>query len=139
MDLYCPPLVSHPFALKLVAEATDLALKKRLAIVSCVVDTTGRVKAKLSMDGAPLIAETLVEQKANTALLSLSSGDFGAAVENNPAHRESFSSLDKITLLGGGFPLFNDGQLVGAFAVAGALPEQDAEIAQLAMSALQVG
>ncbi|MCY4044927.1 MAG: heme-binding protein [Cellvibrionales bacterium] len=137
MDLYCPPLVSHQFALKLVAKATDLALKEHLAVVSCVLDTTGRVKAKLAMDGVPLIAETLVEQKANTALLSISSGDFGEAVEANAAHRESFSSLDDITLLSGGFPLFKEGQLVGAFAVAGALPEQDAEIAQCAMQALK--
>ncbi len=139
MKLFYPPLVSHQDAMRLVTSAVDFAFERKLAIVSCVVDTTGRIKAKLSMDGAPVIAETLVEKKAKTALLSMDSHAFFQAIKSDAAKLHSFAALNDITFLAGGSPLVYDGQLVGAFAVAGALPEQDADIAAQALKIIQGG
>lgn len=136
MKVFHTPLIGHETALRLVATATDIAEQKGLAIVSCVIDTSGRAKAKLSMDGAPAIADTLVEQKAHTALFGMESAAFGEAIEGDIKGLHSFSSLETLTLLPGGFPLFHEGKPVGAFAVGGALPEQDVEIAKMALAAI---
>lgn len=117
--------ISHTSALELVNKAVEHAQTMKIAISACVVDVHGRVKAKVVMDGAALIADELVERKARTALLGMASGDFGRAVQGLPDIAQSMLQLPQITLLGGGYPLYADGVLAGAFAVGGATVEQD--------------
>lgn len=130
--------ISHDSALQLVTAAVNAAQDMQIAISACVINVHGRVLAKVSMDGASLIADELVEKKARTALSGLSSADFGLAVETLPAIRDSMLQLSGITLLGGGFPLRANGVVVGAFAVGGALLDQDIACAMQAMAALDL-
>lgn len=131
--------IAHVSALDLVNKAAEVAVGMNIAISACVVDRHGRVKAKVVMDGTAIIADELVERKARTALLGISSSDFASAVQDLPDIARSMLQLPQITLLGGGYPLYHEGVLVGAFAVGGATVEQDmacaAEVlASLAMS-----
>ncbi len=133
MNTYCPKLVSHTEAAKLVQAATAVAEDMGIAIVSVVIDRHARVKAKIAMDNVAVIAESLVEKKANTALLGLTSEAFSASIQPQASQFHSFVSHQDLTLLPGGFPLMVDGELIGAFAIAGALPEQDVSCAKAAM------
>jgi uncharacterized protein GlcG (DUF336 family) len=117
--------ISAGAALALVNKAVTVAAEMQIAIAACVVDGNGRVKAKVVMDGASLIADELVEKKARTALLGLPSDQFALAVNDTPAISHSMLQLSSVTLLGGGYPLYDNGVLVGAFAVGGALIDQD--------------
>jgi uncharacterized protein GlcG (DUF336 family) len=126
--------ISHVFALELVTQSVKQAQTLQIAISACVVDVHGRVKAKVTMDGAALIADELVEKKAKTALLGLSTADFAQAVKDLPDISQSMLQLQPITLLGGGYPLFDNGVLVGAFAVGGATVEQDMQCAEAVLA-----
>lgn len=128
--------ISHESALQLVTAAVNTAQQMQIAISACVVNSHGRVLAKVTMDGAALIADELVEKKARTALGGLSSQDLGAAVEALPAIRDSLLQLPGITLLGGGFPLYREGEIMGGFAVGGALVDQDIACAKQALATL---
>ena len=125
--------ISHHGALQLVNKAVNFASKANFSISVCVIDSHGRVKAKVTMDNASLIADELVEKKARTALLGLSSADFADAVKDVPPVMHSMLALADITALGGGLPIIVDGQIVGALAVGGALPDQDIACAQHAL------
>jgi len=127
--------ISCETALAWVQEAFTQAKAQQLSIAACVVDINGRVKAKAVMDGAQLIADELVERKAKTALLGLSSQDLANAVEPSPAVVASMTSLAPLTLMGGGFPIVHEGQVIGGFAVGGALVEQDIALAESVMAA----
>ena len=126
--------ISHAAALNLINNAVLVATEMSIAISACVVDRNGRVKAKLTMDGASLIADELVEKKAKTALLGLPSEAFAQAVKDLPEVAHSMLQLEPMTLLGGGLPIIVDNELVGAFAVGGATVEQDIACAEAAIS-----
>lgn len=128
--------IAHVSALELVNKAVEHARAMNIAISACVVDVHGRVKAKVVMDGAALIADELVERKARTALLGMASGDFGRAVASLPDIAQSMVQLPQITLLGGGYPLHANGVLVGAFAVGGGTVEQDTACARAVLDGL---
>ncbi|MCV5824471.1 heme-binding protein, partial [Escherichia coli] len=45
----------------------------------------------------------------------------------------------KVVTFGGGFPLWRDGKLLGGLGISGGSVEQDMDIAQSAMAAINVG
>lgn len=128
--------ISHGSALALINEAASIATEMNIAVAACVLDAAGRIKAKMVMDGAPVIADELVEKKAKTALLGMGSQDFAGAVQDLPAVRDSMLQLSGMTLLGGGLPLMVDGVLVGAFAIGGGTVDQDIDCAQKVLEKL---
>lgn len=124
-------------ALEIINDTVSEATNMGLHIAACVVDCNGRVKAKVVMDGASIIADVLVEKKARTALCGLSSEDFAGAVGQFDDIRQSMLQLEGITLLGGGYPLIVDGRVVGAFAVGGATVDQDIACAKAVLEKLE--
>ena len=129
--------ISHSSAMQLTQAAEAFAKKKGLTIAACVVDMHGRVKSLVVMDNAPLIADELVVKKARTALVGMSSADFAEAIAPLPAMEKSMLDLQHITLLGGGFPIFNQQQLIGAIAVGGATVDMDIACAEAALQAVK--
>lgn len=127
-------MIASEQALNMVSRAVTQASKMGLHIAACVVDCNGRVKAKVVMDGTSIIADELVEKKARTALSGLSTEDFAEAVEQLDDIKQSMLQLDSVTLLGGGYPLMHEGQVIGAFAVGGATVDQDIACAQAVLS-----
>ena len=129
MQTYQQTHLTYKQAIAMLELTLQFAEQDQLSVAACVVDQNGRVVAKMVMDGTSLIADSLVEQKAYTALLGLSSEDFAKVLQDQPLVRESMLKLAPLTLMGGGLPLYHEGQLVGAFAVGGALVEQDIALA----------
>lgn len=118
-------VISRHCAQALIDAALSQAQIGEVAICAAVVDANGRLKGYMAMDGAPLIAEHLAQQKARSALLGLSTGQLGDAMQNNPAQMLSMGLHESINFLAGGQPIFIDGEVVGALGVGGATPEQD--------------
>lgn len=129
--------ISHSFAAELTAAAVAYAENNSIAIATCVVDIHGRIKSLQVMDGAAIIADDLVVKKAKTALLGLSSQDFAEAVSAVPAIEKSMLELPQITLLGGGYPIIENEQIIAAFAVGGATVDMDIACAEAALDAVQ--
>ncbi len=123
---------------QLLGKTLEQAKAENLNVAACVVSAGGRTLAKFVMDGAPLIADELIERKARSALLGLSSQQFGEILAENVAVRDSMMGLGELTLLGGGLPIMHDGQLLGAFAVGGALVEQDVALAEKVLADFMV-
>ncbi|NRB40075.1 MAG: heme-binding protein [Pseudomonadales bacterium] len=129
--------VSHRSAVLFTQAAVAYASKNQLAIAACVVDVHGRIKSLQVMDGAAIIADELVVKKARTALLGLSSAAFAEAVSAAPAVEKSMLTLPQMTLLGGGYPLIQGEEVIGAFAVGGASVELDIACAEAALDAVK--
>ncbi len=125
MQTYSQINISHVAAMGIAEKAVKFATNMHIAISVCVVDLDGRIKAKLTMDGAPLIADELVEKKARTALLGMSTASFKQWIRENPELMQSFLALENITVVNGGYPLWFKGRVIGAFAIGGGTAEQD--------------
>lgn len=105
-------------------------------MVLSVVDHSGELIETRRMDGALTISVTLAPHKAYTA----------AAVRLPTARLAELSqpglslfgidcNMPKITLVGGGIPLENNGVVVGAVGVSGGSVEQDIAVAQAMLEA----
>jgi uncharacterized protein GlcG (DUF336 family) len=127
------PALSFEMSQALVSAAVTQAEQLGLKVCAAAIDNTGRLKAYLSMDGAPLIAERMVQQKAQTALLGLSSAQLGDAMQGAPAQMLSMGLQPGVNYLAGGVPVFSGDQVIGALAVGGATPEQDEACARAAL------
>lgn len=100
-----------------------------------VVDSAGEAKASLRMDNNSSAAVALVPAKAQTSRTFRSATADLASRIKDPGQIASLVASGG-SLLAGGRPIFENGQLLGAIAVGGGTPEQDDEVARAALKAL---
>ena len=100
-----------------------------------VVDVCGDEKASRRMDGNGAASVALVPAKARTSAAFRAPTADLAARTTDPARIASFTAAG-FSLLGGGRPIVEDGEVIGAIGVGGGSPEQDDEVAQAALLAL---
>ncbi len=117
------------------ARAHAKALNKEVAIV--VVDAGGNMillnrdngTGPHNAEAARLKAYTSMSTKSNTLIL-------GRNAKSNP-DTQNLATVSGLLLLGGGVPIFNGNQLIGAIGVAGGGgPENDDNIAKKAVSSV---
>jgi len=115
-------------------------IKKAQAIgvpmVLCVVDQNGDVLDTRRMDGALIVSITLAPHKAYTAAtVRMPTGDLAQLSQPGQPLFGIDSGVPKVTLVGGGIPLRQDGKVVGAVGVSGGSVEQDVAGAQAMVDA----
>lgn len=115
------------------------ATAMNVPITVSVVDAHGNLVLKHRMTGAPLISIEMSERKAYT------SAAFGKATKEITADIQpggplfAFTSVagGRFVAFGGGVPLRDDGELVAGVGVSGGTTEEDIEIVEGALNALQ--
>jgi glc operon protein GlcG len=105
------------------------------AMYILVVDASGEEKASQRMDDNAPASVSLVPAKARTARAFRTATADLAERTTDPARIASFTTAG-FSLLGGGRPIFEGDQLIGAIGVGGGSPEQDDEVAGAALRAL---
>ncbi|QYU68234.1 heme-binding protein [Leptolyngbya sp. 15MV] len=113
-----------------IAKARDL--KKAMCIA--IVNEAGQLKAFHAMDGAPHLAIQIAQDKAYTA------SSFGIAthvwwdfIKNDPPLLHGIVHTPRLVIFGGGYPLMEDGQMIGAIGVSGGHYADDMEVARAAL------
>jgi len=100
-----------------------------------VIDVGGDLKAASRQDGNSGASPVLAPIKAKTALAFRTSTATLAERTTDPIRAQSFLAAG-FTLLGGGVPIVQGEQVIGAVGVGGGSPEQDAQIAQAGVDSL---
>lgn len=129
-------LITAACAQTLVAVAKDQAVNLGISVSIAVMDASGALKAFLQMDGAPAVSESLAISKARAALLGIATQDLADAVADNTPMAVSLATAEGSTLMGGGVPVFDDGELIGSLAVGGGMVDQDIACAKAAAEAV---
>ena len=129
-------LISCDCAETLIAVARDHAQQVGVNVSIAVLDASGAIKAFMQMDGAPVVSQNLALSKARSALIGLATQDLADAVAENTPMELSLATAEGSTLMGGGIPLFDQGELIGAVAVGGGMVDQDIACAQAAVDAV---
>jgi len=103
-----------------------------------VVDACGQLAAFLRMPGAPLHSVDIAIDKAFTAVsFGLPTHLWAAALqEHSAAVREGIVLRPRFVAFGGGLPVIEAGQRIGAIGVSGGSEVQDQAIAQAGLDAL---
>jgi glc operon protein GlcG len=122
--------ISAATAQKLLEAAESEAAKHSWKENIAVVDTHGDLVAFVRMDGAQLGSIPIAQGKARTATRFRrdTRAFFNAIQTGNPY----ISTLDPTLIASpGGFPLVEDGKIIGAIGCSGATGDQDAEICKV--------
>ncbi len=131
--------ISTQVAQRMIAAAEHKAQELGLRIATAVVDESGILKAFSRMDGAPLVAVGISVKKGVTAVgFGMPTGkpwhDF---VKDDPILLHGYQSIEQFTMFGGGFPIYVDGQLVGAIGVSGGHYSKDEECARAGLAVIE--
>jgi uncharacterized protein GlcG (DUF336 family) len=85
------------------------------------------------MDRALLLCGQLAEDKAYTAVaFGIPTHEWWDTVRDEPALLHGVIKTDRLIIFGGGMPIVDAGELIGAVGVSGGSPEQDRAIAESA-------
>ncbi|MEM1309791.1 MAG: heme-binding protein [Cyanobacteria bacterium P01_H01_bin.153] len=134
MYLRQTPELTHAAALIVLQGAIAKAEAMNVPQCIAIVDTGGNLLAFIRMDGAKVLSQLSATQKAITAASSrVPTGGVSADVETKLA----LATGGQLTNLKGGLPIVIAGQVVGAVGVGSGTGDQDVEVAQAGIAALQ--
>ncbi len=125
-------------ALNALNLAVDKARELGIAIVFALVDRHGNTILHYRMPGALLVSTHLALQKAySAAALKMPTHELNQAVQpGQPLYQLEASCAGKIVSFGGGYPILNQHNLIGALGISGGSVEQDMQIAQAVLQGI---
>ena len=116
-----------------IAKAKQLG--HQMSVVVC--DEGGAEKLAYRMDGASSSTLKIAHDKAYTsASHSMATHALWDFIKNDPPLQHGLPSMPNIVVFGGGYPILEDGQVVGALGVSGAHYSDDMEVARAGLSAI---
>lgn len=114
------------------AAAKSVELKLKMSIAVC--DEAGHLKAFLRMDGAGLLSLQIAQEKAKTAVsFGLPTHVWYDFIKNDPPLLHGIVHQPGLIIFGGGYPIKEDGQVIGAIGISGGHYSQDMEVARAAL------
>jgi uncharacterized protein GlcG (DUF336 family) len=119
-------------ATKLIEAAEQHAEEIGVPSVIAVSNSEGNLIAQHRMDGAWLPSVNISRNKAYTSAgLEMPTHELAEATEpGGPLYGLQTTDKGRIIIFGGGFPLEDNGSVVGAIGSSGGMPDEDVEIAQ---------
>jgi len=132
------PTLSAEASQLIIAAAEAKAAELGLAASIAVLDESGILRAFKRMDGAALVTVSSSQDKAYTAVgFGIPSHAWYPMIKDDPALLNGVpSAIDRLVIFGGGIPIKVDGDLVGGVGVGGGSHQQDREVAEAGLAAL---
>jgi glc operon protein GlcG len=133
--LHARPLLTLADVDRIAMTAREEALRNEWKVSIAIVDDGGHPISLQRLDGCAPLAAYIAGEKARTAALGRRESKSYEDIINGG--RTAFVSVGAITgMLEGGVPIMLDGHCVGAVGVSGVKPDQDAQVARIAASAV---
>lgn len=126
----------HQLTRAAVARAQEI----NVPVVVSIVDANGTETVTWRMPDALLVSSELAPKKAWTAVaMKAATHELADMVQPGaPLYGLESHTQGKVVTFGGGFPLWRDGRLLGGLGISGGSVEQDMDIAQAAIAAINV-
>ncbi|RIV75580.1 GlcG/HbpS family heme-binding protein [Pelagerythrobacter aerophilus] len=122
---------------RLIEAATAKAEEMGVPMCISVVDESGNLKAFRRMDGAALLSIDIATNKAYTAVsFGMPSHGWYDFIKNDPPLLHGIVHTPRLVVFGGGYPVSENDQIIGAIGVSGGHYEQDMAVAEAALAAL---
>jgi len=126
----------HQLTRAAVARAEEI----QVPVVICIVDANGTQTVTWRMPDALLVSSELAPKKAWTAVaMKTATHELTSAVQPGAALYGLESHMQgKVVTFGGGYALWREGLLLGGLGISGGSVEQDMDIAETAIAAINV-
>ncbi|CAM3768613.1 GlcG/HbpS family heme-binding protein [Bordetella tumulicola] len=117
--------------------AAEKARSLGLAMSIAVTDTAGHLKSFLRMDGASLISLQIAQDKAYTSSATgLPTHMWHEYIKEDAPLLHGIVHTPRFIVFGGGFPIKENGNVIGAIGLSGGHYSQDMECARAALAAI---
>lgn len=118
------------------------AAAREAGVPMCIAITcnAGHLLHFLRMDGAPLLSSDIAINKAYTAAgFGMATHVWHEFIKDDPPLLHGIVHTDRLVTFGGGYPVKEDGAVIGAIGVSGGHYHQDMEIATKALESVGLG
>lgn len=120
-----------------IAAATEKAAELGINISVAIADEAGGLKALRRNDGATPITVEIATNKAYTSAVGgLPTHMWHEIIKEDPPLLHGLVHTNRMVVFGGGFPIMEDGEIIGAIGISGGHYSQDMECATAALAAL---
>ncbi|GGU80204.1 hypothetical protein GCM10010211_52950 [Streptomyces albospinus] len=129
------PSITHSAATALIEAVRAAAEKIGFEVAVAVTDAGGHLKAFERADDAPFLAAEVAVDKAWTA----ASYRIATHVWNSHVANPQVAPLThhpRLMAVGGGYPVIEDGKVIGGLGISGGSYEQDQQAAETALNSL---
>jgi uncharacterized protein GlcG (DUF336 family) len=124
-------------ALIAIKAAQEKAVELKLDMSIAVCDAAGHLKAFLRMDGASLISLQIAQDKAHTAISAgIPTHKWHEYIKEDAPLLHGIVHTPRFIIFGGGYPIIENGQVVGGIGLSGGHYSQDMECAKAALKAI---
>jgi uncharacterized protein GlcG (DUF336 family) len=135
---YTKRSITTEAATRMLDGAAQAAEAKGTPMTIAVVDEAGVLKAFRRMDGAALLTVDIATDKAYTAVsFGMPSHAWYDFIKDDGPLLHGIVKTPRLVVFGGGYPIMDDGVMVGGIGVSGGHYSQDMEIAQAGLAALE--
>ncbi|MBO0795616.1 MAG: heme-binding protein [Ktedonobacteraceae bacterium] len=123
---------------RILAAAETRAREMGIPSSIAITDESGVLKAFTRMDGAALLTVQIAQDKAYTASsFGMATDGWHEFIKNDPPLLHGVIKTERLIIFGGGYPIQQDGMLIGGIGVSGGHYTQDMDIAQAGLAALE--
>lgn len=116
-----------------------IAKSRELKKANCIaiVNEAGQLKAFHAMDGAPHLAIQIAQDKAYTASsFGIPTHTWWDFIKGDAPLLHGIVHTPRLVVFGGGYPVMEEGQMIGAIGVSGGHYSDDMEVARAALEAV---
>ena len=122
---------------RMLDAAIDMSKEMKKAMCIAITNEAGQLKAFHAMDGAPHLSIEISQNKAYTASgFGIATHTWWDFIKNDPPLLHSITHTPRLVTFGGGYPIMENGQLIGAIGVSGGHYSEDMEVARAALDAI---
>lgn len=119
------------------AIARSEELKKTMCIA--ITDESGLLRGFHAMDGAPHLSIDIAQNKAWTASsFGIPTHAWWDFIKNDPPLLHGITHTPRLVVFGGGYPITEKGEMIGAIGVSGGHYSEDMEVARAALAWFEV-
>lgn len=124
-------------ALRAIKAAREKATELKVDMSIAVCDAAGHLKAFLRMDSASLISLQIAQDKAHTAISGgIPTHKWHEYIKDDAPLIHGIVHTPRFIIFGGGYPITENGQIVGGIGISGGHYTQDMECAKAALKAI---
>jgi uncharacterized protein GlcG (DUF336 family) len=130
-------VIDAPTAMRAVMAATEKAKTVGIEICAAVYDSSSQLKAFIRMDNAPALSAKIAEDKAHTSASFRSpTHKLFEWISKDPPLLHGITQYPRFIVFGGGYPITEDGALIGSIGISGGHYSQDMECAKAGLEAI---
>jgi uncharacterized protein GlcG (DUF336 family) len=124
-------------AQRMIEAAIEKSRELKKAMCIAVVNEAGQLKAFHAMDGAPHLSIQIAQDKAYTASsFGIPTHVWWDFIKGDPPLLHGIVHTPRLIIFGGGYPVMEEGQMIGAIGVSGGHYSDDMEVARTALEAV---